>query len=158
MSVKCSTGYAGLILGPNAWDAIFQDGAILCYSGPQPDSADLAPTGTLLGKITRNGGAWTPGSPTNGLRFIRTGRYVLKDPGHNWKFEGEAAGVVGWCRLVANAADAGADSLILPRIDGAVGLEDAVGDYQLRMVALEVTASTSVEISNFIFALPPLGA
>lgn len=155
MAVRISTGYADLILGNSSFAGIFLNGAIEIYSGAQPASADDAATGTLLGRITRDGGAWSPGSPSNGLQFTKEGRYVSKNAAHSWTLVGVATGTAGWCRLRGNATDVGASST-MPRIDGAVGLIDTAGDYQLLLPTLSITTSSSIAITSWWYALPPL--
>lgn len=154
--IQLSTGLRAALIGPQSLDLLLRDAVIHCYSGSQAANADLPAPGTLLGKITANGGPFTPGSPTNGLRFIRSGIYLLKDPNQVWRFEGDATGVLGHFRVFANAPDDNAASPIAMRMDGAIGLSDSVGDIQMRFAALEVSASTSVDVSGFIFAFPPL--
>ena len=156
MSVQLSTGFVAAILGPSTFDGLFQDGVMELYSGPQPTTADLAPSGALLGRITRDGGAFTPGSPTNGLRFQRGGRYALKDPAHTWQLKGSGTGTVGWFRLLGNAADSGLNSTSAIRVDGAVGLEGAVTDTQLFLPTLALNPSTTIDITSWWFAFPPL--
>lgn len=158
MGTEVSTGYAARgALGPEAFDTIFRDGCIELRSGPQPLNADAAPSGTLLARITRDGGAWTAGNPANGLRFQRAGRYVSKDPAHRWRLTGIASGTVGWMRLLPNAPDPGTLSFDAPRIDGTVGLVDTTGDVQFWLPTLAITPSTHIEITQFWYAVPPLG-
>lgn len=154
MAVRTSTGYEALILGPHAFDAIFHNGAIEVRSGAQPDSADMAATGTLLARITRDGGAWAAGNPANGLQFTRDGRYAMKNFAHRWVLKGLATGVAGWCRLLPNAADPGTDSLLHPRIDGAAGVDGVPGDAQLILPTLSITPSTTIELPAWWFMQP----
>lgn len=156
MAVNCSSGFRSRILGPASFDAIFQNGAIEVRSGPQPDSADAPATGALLGRITNTGGAWTSGSPTNGLRFTRAGIYVTNDPSQTWVLSGLANGEAGWFRLVANATDPGDASATHPRIDGAIGPLDVAGDYQIQLPTTTLSASTAIMIPSWWFVLPPL--
>ena len=156
MAVRISTGYAEQILGTSSFANIFLNGCIEVYSGAQPASADAAVSGTLLARITRGGGAWSAGSPSNGLQFTHLGRYISKEPSHDWKLQGTATGVAGWFRLRANPVDTGAASTTLPRIDGTVGLVDAEGDFQLFLPNLSLTSSTTIDITSWWYALPPL--
>lgn len=48
------------MLGTLGFVGAMQRGCIDIYSGAMPITADAAPTGTLLGRITSNGGAFTP--------------------------------------------------------------------------------------------------
>lgn len=157
MSVNVSTGFAAAILGPQSFATIFNNGVIEVYSGPQPATADATPTGTLLARVTRDGGAWSAGSPANGLQFTLGGRYAIKNPGHVWLLKGLATGVAGWFRLLPNAADDGLPSVTAPRIDGAVGIAGDPGDYQLFLADTNVVPATSVVLTQWFYAIPPLG-
>lgn len=158
MGTEVSTGYAARVaLGPESFDSVFRDGCIELRSGPQPLSADAAVSGVLLARITRDGGAWTAGDPTNGLRFQRAGRYVAKDPAHRWRLVGVAAGTVGWMRLLPNPPDPGTTSYTAPRVDGTVGLVDSLGDVQFWLPTLSISSGTEIEITQFWYAVPPLG-
>lgn len=157
MAVVVSTGYASRILGPHSFPSIFQDGCMEIRTGAQPGSADMPPTGALVGRITRDGGAWTAGSPANGLRFGLAVRFVAKAAGHAWQLRGLATGVAGWCRLLGNPYDAGEFSTDMPRIDGAVGLVSGAGDAQLRLPSLNITTDTLITIDQWWYAVPPLG-
>lgn len=158
MGTEVSTGYAERVaLGPESFESAFRDGCIELRSGPQPLTADAAPSGTLLARITRDGGAWTAGDPANGLRFQRAGRYVTKDPAHRWRLVGLASGTIGWMRLLPNAPDPGTTSFTALRVDGTVGLVDSTGDVQFWLPSLSVSSSTEIEITQFWYAVPPLG-
>ncbi|MGH8073636.1 MAG: hypothetical protein ACREO4_06135 [Lysobacter sp.] len=157
MAVITSTGYCAAILGPTSFDALFQDGVIEVYSGMQPASADVAPTGTLLARITRDGAAWTAGASAGGLRFIRDGRYVAKDAAQEWKLTGLAMGVAGWFRLLPNAADPGVASLTAPRIDGAVGVIGEPVDAQIYLPDTAITPETVITLNYWWYAMPPIG-
>lgn len=154
MAVKTSTGYEALILGPNAFDTIFRDGVIEVRSETQPVSADEAPIGILLATITVNGGPWAAGSPANGLRFSRGGRFASKNLSQRWQLKGVATGIAGWMRLLPNQHDPGGVSAVHPRIDGAAGLIDTLGDIQLYLPTLSITPSTTIELPNWWFAKP----
>lgn len=160
MAVIDSSGFAGLILGPHAFEDIFLNGCIEIRTGLQPANADAAATGTLVARITRDGGAWTAGSPANGLQFQRAGRYVIKHPLHIWRLVGIATGVAGWFRLRTNAADAGGVSLDAPRIDGLIAPLPEEGTppspAQMFLPSLAITPSTDVEIAQWYYAKPPL--
>lgn len=157
MAVLLSTGYCAAIFGPQAFENIFLDGCIEIYSGAQPANADMAPTGTLLGRITRDGLPWTPGSPQGGLQFIRSGRYVLKPSSHTWVLSGLAAGTAGWCRLRTNNGDLNNLDLNTPRIDGAVGLEGADAT-QLYLQSVTMSPGLHMTINHWWLAEPPIGA
>lgn len=157
MAVNVSTGYASRILSGvgDTFASIFQDGCIEVRTGPQPADANAAITGSLIARITRDGVAWTAGAPDGGLRFTAADRFVSKNPAHVWKLMGLGTGTAGWFRLIANPYDDGAASLILPRIDGAVGLVGG-GDVQLILPSLSITPSTEITIESWVYGIPPL--
>lgn len=156
MAVNCSTGFRARILGPGSFESIFNYGCIEIRSGTQPPSADAPASGTLVARITVDGLAWNAGSNANGLRFTRDGHVARNDASQVWRLTGIAAGTAGWCRLLANAPDDGEHSMTLPRVDGAIGLLDAAGDFQMRLPTLAITPSTVIPIPSWWFLLPPL--
>lgn len=158
MTTRLSTGLAEKLLGPQSFDSIFADGCIEIRTGAQPDSADLAPTGSLIARVTRDGGDWAAGSTANGLRFVRTGRFAMKPYDATWLLKGSATGTAGWFRLLPNASDAGGYSLTAPRLDGAIRLDGASGDGQMVLITTSISPATAIPISNWWFALPPIGA
>lgn len=156
MAVMESTGFVEAILGPRSFDQIFRDGVIQIWSGSQPTSADEAPVGTLLGLVTADGVDWSAGAASGGLRFSRTGRYVVKDPAQLWQFKGIASGTAGWFRLLPNSVDPATRSMAAPRIDGAVGAADAAGDAQIKLPSINITPGLTIDISSWWYAFPPL--
>lgn len=151
-----STGYVARRNAGESFASIFNNGSIEIRTGAQPANADLPPTGTLIGRITRGGGLWAHGNPSNGLQFVAAGRYVTKHPDHIWRLVGQATGMAGWSRLVANPLDDGSLSDTLPRIDGAIGLVDASGNIQMFMPDLAITASLNVVVPHYWRGVPPL--
>lgn len=154
MAARSSTAFINALLGGTAFADVFLNGCIEVYSGPQPASADAAVTGTLLARVTRDGGAWVAGSPGNGLQFDVTGRFVTKRFDHRWVLKGLATGTAGWYRLRGNVADAGGVSLLLPRLDGSVGLPEAETANQLLLSDLAITPATEREMPYFYYTIP----
>ena len=150
MTVKLSTATRNGLLGTRGLTTQFLRGAIRVYSGPQPLSADDAPTGTLLGVITENGAAWAAGAPAGGLQFDPPVDGVLQKTSDAWRMTGLAAGTAGWWRLVGNAADDDSKSTTLVRIDGAVG----VGAGELRLSTTAITVGVPVTADRFICRMP----
>ena len=156
MALQVSTGFKAAILGPAAFEDLFDGGVIHVYSGPQPATADDAPTGTLLGTISMSGAAWTPGAPAGGLRFLRNGPFVSNVPGDSWLLVPKASGSVGWWRLVSNGEDGSGVSYELPRIDGAIGAQGANGAFEMVLKNVALTAGTAVRIQSFFYSIPPV--
>lgn len=65
MTVRLSTGLRNLLCSRKGFSGAFANGEIRIYSGTQPVNADAAPTGTLLGVVTRDNAARTPETPAS---------------------------------------------------------------------------------------------
>lgn len=148
MTVKLSTGLRNDIVGSVGFAGALANGVMEIYSGPQPLAADNAPSGTLLGVVTLNGGAFNAGAPTNGLNFDPASNGTAAKPAaDSWKFTGLAAGTAGWFRFKGNAADAGAQSTTLARLDGSIGVTGA--DLNLSNINVAVGAPNSIDVFQF---------
>lgn len=142
MTIRLSTQLRNNLAGTTGFASTFANGVVEIYSGSQPASADAAVTGTLLGVITLGSGAFTPGSPTNGLTFAAASGGAVSKSGV-WSCSGLAAGVAGWFRLKGNAVDAGGVSTVLPRLDGSVAVSGA--DMNLSNITFFVNAPVTVD-------------
>lgn len=130
MAERLSTGLRNYVLGTGSWKGAFANACGAFYSGAQPESADSAETGTLLGYLTLDGGDFTPGSATNGLNFDTPASGSMDIPsGAVWKATGLAAAGssgtnIGYFRLYANARVTGASTTSV-RLDLSVGTSGA---------------------------------
>lgn len=149
MTIRLSTGLRDRLAGTTGFAAAFANGVIEIYTGAQPASADAAVTGTLLGTVTLNSGAFTPGTATNGLTFATAANGTVSKSGV-WSFNGVAAGTAGWFRFKGNAVDAGGASTTLPRMDGSVATSGA--DLNLSNIAITVGAPNTID--TFTFTVP----
>lgn len=139
-------GEYGTDTGANGLRGLMKDGVVRVYQGAQPTSADDPPTGTLLGSVTLNGGAFVEGSATNGLELgAPSGKTVSKSGSETWKFTGVAAGTMQWFRFQANAVDDDSSSTSLVRIDGSVGVTSG----EMRVTTTAATVGGSVTIDTF---------
>lgn len=150
MSIIYSTGTISALFGENGVDAganglrgIFKNGVIRVYSGAQPASADAAPTGTLLGSITKDGAAFMEGVATNGLTLATPVGRTISKSADVWKFSGSAAGTLGWGRLQANAIDDDSLSTTLPRADFSIGITS--GDMRVTSVTSAIGSTATVD-------------
>ncbi len=150
MTVKLSTGFRNAQLGSQGFTEVFANAVIAVYSGAQPATADDAPTGTLLGYITKDGGTFTPGSATNGLNWATPASGAITKNTDNWRLSGSANGTAGWFRLMGNAADSGASSTTLPRIDGAI----ATSGGDMNFSSLTVAVGSITTIDAFTYSIP----
>ena len=156
MTANVSTGALAQLFDGVGFKALFDYGCIEIRSGAQPATADAPATGTLLARITKDGGAWNAGNHAYGLKFQRAQRYMMSDSNDLWRMTGMANGTAGWFRLVGNIYDDGAASSDFPRIDGTVGLVGGAGDIQMYMHDTNVTASTNTPFMGWAFTIPPL--
>ena len=140
--IRLSTKLRDNLAGTTGFASTFANGVIEIYTGAQPATADAAVTGTLLGTVTLNSGAFTPGSPTNGLTFAAAAGGVVSKSGV-WSFNGIAAGTAGWFRLKGNAVDAGGVSSVLPRLDGSIAVSGA--DMNLSNIAIAVSSPNTID-------------
>ncbi len=147
MTIRASTGLKDAMLGTTGLNGALANGVLRIYSGAQPASADAGVTGTLLCEVTLDGGAFSHGSPTNGLNFdTPVSGSVSKPIGDTWKGNGVADGVAGWARFYGNGADAGGSSTTLPRIDMSVG--KGTGDLQVSNVNVAVGAPITIDVAT----------
>jgi len=136
--------------GGGSIDELLRNGVIELRTGSQPASADDAETGTLLVRITNGAGAFTPGSPTNGLNIgaAASGTSGIES-GETWQGLGLAAGTAGWYRHYDNSYTTGA-STTAKRYDGLCG----VGTNQLRLSTLTVAVDAPITVSTGTFNQP----
>lgn len=122
MAIRLSSGLQRHLLATGPLSTALAFGVIHIYSGPQPASADAAPTGTLLGRITDGGGPFTHGSPTNGLLLDLAPQVnsLVKAFSQTWVLHPLTVGNAGWWRFKANPFDADDESLSALRMDGTV--------------------------------------
>ena len=149
MTVRLSTKLRDNLAGTTGFAATFANGIIEIYSGTQPVTADAAVTGTLLGTVTLNSGAFTPGTATNGLTFAAASGGAASKSGV-WSFNGVAVGTAGWFRLKGNAVDAGGVSTVLPRLDGSIATSGA--DLNLSNISIAVSSPNTID--SFQFSIP----
>lgn len=149
MTIRFSTGLRNNLCGALGFAASFEKGVIEIRTGSQPSSADAAATGTLLGTMTLASGAFTPGSPTNGLTFDTPSGGSVSKTG-TWSFVGIAAGTAGWFRFKANAADAGGVSTTAVRMDGTCGTSGA--DLNISNINVAVGAPNTCDV--FVYTQP----
>jgi hypothetical protein len=148
MTLLASTGHKAGILGPSAFEDLYDGGAIRVYSGAGPGSADAPATGTLLGTVTEQPGG-------SGLTFERDGPYVSKFLATLWTLLVSNTGTVGWFRVTGPGDDGTSASTSLPRFDGTVGL---VGNptADLILPTLSLVNGQTYGIDSFLFTIPPI--
>jgi len=148
MTIRLSTALRNNLVGDTGFAATFANGIIEIRTGTQPATADSAATGTLLGTVTLNSGAFTPGSATNGLTFAAAAGGAVSKSGI-WSFNGVAAGTAGWFRLKGNALDDNLSSTTLPRLDGSIAVSGA--DMNLSNITIAIGAPSTVDTFTWTY-------
>jgi hypothetical protein len=150
MAERLSTGLADAINAVGSVKSIMANGIIHIYSGAQPADADDAETGDLLMILTVSGGAFTPGSPANGLNMgDSSGGVLAKAAAEEWSGVGlPAAGIgtlAGWFRWYDNDRVLGA-SVTARRFDGSVGPSIA---YEMQMSNTTIVDAVAAVVQSF---------
>ena len=144
MTIRLSSGLRDAVISNYGLGAMLIGGHIQVYAGPQPTSADLPPTGTLLARVTTNG--W-PAHGAGGLQLtLGPNAGELVGVG-DWVLQGVASGTPGWWRFVGAAADDGTPSTFLARLDG-----DA--SESVMYLPATITPATHLTLADFLLSLP----
>lgn len=141
MSIRISSGLRAALLSDYGLAAMMNYGTIRVFSGDQPTTASLQPTGTLLATITTEGVEFIPGTLFGALEVALSEEGALEKVGV-WTMLGLATGTAGWWRWTWNAEDDDTDSLYYPRMDGLVG-------ESLLLASVAITPATDVNINQF---------
>jgi len=129
---------------------LFRNCVLDVYSGTQPATADSGETGIKLLSVTLSSGAFTGGSPTNGINFGEVSSGVLhQEAGEVWSGVGLADGTAGWCRCYGNDYILG-ESGVAIRFDGAVSTSGA----QFNMTNTAVTSGGITTVDAVSLTLP----
>lgn len=146
MAYRNSTGDRAA--SATAFAANYNHAVFDVYTGNQPASPDLAPTGTKLG--TFSVGAADATNASNGFVFTANADGTVTKPSNaEWKMLGIAAGTVGWGRLRLTT-DTAALSTTQLRQDFAIAL--AGGEVQLSSVTVNV--GTPISLDQFTITFP----
>lgn len=122
--VRISTAVQNALLGGSQnLRQIMNFGVIELYSGDAPESADFAPSGTLLARVTRDGEPFTPGFNAHTLTLIHIPALnsLTRNPQQQWVVTPIESGTVGWWRWRNFAPDPGDFSTTHVRVDGDYG-------------------------------------
>lgn len=129
--------------------AMMRLGCIKVFSGPQPNSADAAEQGSLLGTITQDGNEFHPGFSAGGLQLTYGPVVGACQSDGSWVLKITADGTPGWWRFVWNRPDDGSEELYVPRLDGQIG-------EGLVLPAGAVVNGQTIPIDSFYFLIPPV--
>ena len=150
LGAATATGSVVTVPGANGLKGLLDNGVIRVYSGAQPASADAAPTGTLLGSITKDGASYTEGVVTNGLVLAApSGRSVSKSS-DVWKLTGVASGTAGYGRYQSLAVDDDSVSTTLVRVDFSIGITS--GDMRVTSVTTSIGSTATVDSFSIVAA------
>lgn len=147
MPIRLSSGLRSAMVSEYGLERMMRRGFVRIYTGPQPLSADNAPTGNLIATITTNGLSPAPGVIAPGLLMQPGDEPGSMTNSGEWVLKGIGSGIAGWWRFVWNSADDDGASEFLPRIDGAVGESLLLDDVM-------ITPQTERVIQDFFLYLP----
>lgn len=146
MTLRVSTGLRAAWMCFAGLQSLMQYGVIDVYTGEQPASADDAPTGTRIARITQDGLTFYPKVAQGGL-FLTTTTPGELVKGGSWVLKGIATGTAGWFRWKWNGIDPDTYSQAIPRIDGAIPAD-------LLLQTVSITPSTEFSLQSFRIILP----
>lgn len=150
MALKHTVGSRNGLLDTGDLGTLYANGRLDIYSGTAPATASAAETGTKLVSLTKDGGAFTPGSPTNGFNFSSAASSgVLTQDGNTYKGTALATGTAGYFRLYDNDVTTGADASAI-RLQGTVGTSGA----DMIVSTASITAGAVVTLSSFSVTMP----
>jgi len=142
---------------------IMENGTLYIYDGTEPADADTAVSGTLLAKITLDGGAFATGLSDNGLNLGTLTSSILKkatDPATGikevWSGDGLAASTATWGAWFANdvvttasttavrlygtvTSTSGGDIVMESGLDVAVGVPAVVSEMSIGAYSVAYT-------------------
>lgn len=141
---KFSTGLRDILLGTQSFKDAMTGCTMKLYSGAEPLTADAAVTGVLLGVISDDGTgtelAWGPVA----------GGIIRKATAQTWRTAALlASGKLGYFRI-APISDTGNISLIVPRVQGLIGL----GSGDMSVAVLDVVSGAEWAMGDLGVALP----
>ena len=133
-----------LVCLSRSWQDVFRYSHIKWYTGTQPATANLAPTGTLVCTMKNN---------TAGMTFDDALLGVLQKPAaETWNGVCEAAGgTVGWARF-SHIDDLGTENDTDARVDFRVSTAGAEANFD----SVAWTGGSTQGIPNFPFTMPKL--
>lgn len=151
-----STGLKRAIAGNGVDEASFLTLMENCVVGiyeasAMPANADAAETGTLLGYLTKDGLAFTPGQPEGGLNFeVNSSGILVRPSADEWSCVPIAGGTVKYLRMYDNARVLGA-STTARRVDFSAGV--TTGDARfVNLLLVEGAKIYARDISFNLFA------
>ncbi len=115
------------------------------YSGTKPATGADPATGTYLGAVTLNGGAFTPGNAANGLNFEVVNGELRKPPADVWRLVPTAAGRIGYIRFCANAGTPSTQSDTEHRLDYTYGTNGSTAELRGATADVEVGVPLTVD-------------
>jgi hypothetical protein len=100
-----ATGYYNTALKNSQLDSLaaeLADGIIEIYSGSQAAVTAADPGVAACLKLTKNGGAWVQGSPTNGVNLGTASGGAITDDGNTYEGLGLVLATATWARFYSN--------------------------------------------------------
>lgn len=146
MTTKISTGLSGYMLATGSLRQAFASSFLRIYAGTEPATADGALSGNavLLAEISVDGAG-------TGLNLATTsaGSLITKKETEVWQGDALVTGVAAFFRWVT-AADTGAQSSVLPRVQGTVALAGS----ELSFSSVNFVEGAVQKVDYFVVAMP----
>lgn len=148
MTIRMSTGLCHAVITDYGVGRLMYGGHIAIYSGSQPSSADLLPTGTLLAVITQDGEpAPAMLGDAGGLHLQVGGLGEIVHEG-DWVMTCTASGTPGWWRFQGAEVTPGGETVSNYRIDGTVG-------ESIHEIPATLTSGATLPIASFSLRFLP---
>ena len=146
---KMSTGLCQMLLGgvsgagslKTIIDGLFK---LMIYDGTPPATADAALSGNTLLCTVANAGAAV------NMDTVPVAGVLPKKPSETWSGTNAASGNASFYRF-QTTADAGALSLVLPRIQGTIG----VGGADMNLGTIALVSGATFTVNYFVQAFVP---
>ena len=135
--------------GGKSLKEIFNFGVIGIFATTRPATADDEEGGTPLVWITKNGGAFTPGNPLNGLELGDSVAGVISKSGDEWSGMPLATGTALWARFYDNERVMGF-STTARRMDVTCGFASG----EMRMTSTSVVVDKKVIVTTGQMTVP----
>lgn len=144
--IRLSTGFRKRLLTSTGIIPTMQHGIIDVYTGYQPESADMAPTGTHVARITQGGLDFLPGRLSGGLALLYSDGVVRRHG--SWVLTGLADGKAGWFRWKTNSKDPNDFNSSRIRIDGSIGRELVLSNPDIETGSTQNIQDVKLFLSN----------
>jgi len=150
--ITLSTGHKYQMLSGIPMAEMYENCVILLYASPKPEKPEDPPGSDPVAAVTKGGGPFEFGSPTNGLNWTLSLAGYLLPSTDDWIISGLDDGTVLWGRMCQND-DSGLASYSEARIDFDV---NAIDGYGAKITNPVFAADEQRAVDFSIYGIPPL--